>query len=56
MIEMDIRITLADANMICAGLGKLPLESALEVFGKIQRAATIAVEAAKPKPVEPQPE
>ena len=39
MSEVDLKLTLDDVNVILAGLGKLPLEVSVVVFGKIKAQA-----------------
>lgn len=39
MKEIDIKLTVDDINVVLAGLGKLPLEVAVVVFGKIKAQA-----------------
>lgn len=39
MKEVDLKLTLDDINVVLAGLGKLPLEVSVVVFGKIKAQA-----------------
>lgn len=39
MQELDIKLTVEDINVVLAGLGKLPLEVSVVVFGKIKAQA-----------------
>ena len=34
--ELEIKVTLQEANLILSGLGKLPLEGVIGVFGKVR--------------------
>ena len=55
MIEIDIRLTLDELNVCLLGLGKLPLESSVQVWAKLKQAGEVAIKAAQPRPVDPQP-
>lgn len=39
MNEINLKLTVEDINVVLAGLGKLPLEVSVVVFGKIKAQA-----------------
>ena len=47
MLEVDIRLTIDDLNIILLGLGKLPLENSVIVWGKLKQAGELALDAAR---------
>jgi len=47
MKEVDLKLTLDDVNVILAGLGKLPLEVSVVVFGKIKAQAEAQIKPAE---------
>lgn len=48
MQELNLKLTLDDVNVILAGLGKLPLEVSVAVFGKIKAQAESQIQPAEP--------
>lgn len=48
MQELNLKLTIEDINVVLAGLGKLPLEVSVAVFGKIKAQAEAQMQPAEP--------
>ena len=44
MKELNISLTVDELNIVLAGLGKLPLEAVIAVFGKIKAQAELQLQ------------
>lgn len=55
-VEITLKLTLAEVNLVAAGLGKLPLETSINVWQSIQRQAQPQVDAATAANPPAQPE
>ena len=53
-LELTFKFTVAEANIIAAGLGKLPLEAGIAVYEKIKAQAEPQIQAAAATPVAPE--
>ena len=50
-LELNFKFTVAEANIIAAGLGKLPLEAGIGVYEKLKAQAEPQMQAAPVAPV-----
>jgi len=50
-LELNFKFTVAEANIIAAGLGKLPLEAGISVYEKLKLQAEPQIQAVVAAPV-----
>lgn len=50
--EVTLKLTVGDVQILLAGLGKLPMESAIDVWGKVKSQAEYQLQTAAKKPIE----
>lgn len=53
-IELSLKLTVAETNLILQALGELPLKLGVDVFQKIKDQAAPQLASAVPAPVEPE--